>query len=230
MNSLYLRQPGDLIAHYRVRRLIGSGMEGNVYAVTDTRDGSVKSLKILRGRRMLREAEHIAAHYLKLRGIPSVKQLRDRGVLAGQRGVGIRPWLAFDYVDGTTLADLSARGLLWRPIEVLVAICASLEAVHERGVAIGDLDNGRNILQERGSGRIVICDLDAGEIGEKRISRREDLKELITLTRGVLFARTRSMLAAQALYCLETSRSIGAARKRIVALAHATGRARGTPP
>ena len=105
MSALYLRQPGDLIAHYRIRRWLGAGAEGSVYLVTDLRDGALRTLKVLRGRNMLADAEHTAAHYRKLATVPTLKMFREWGVMTGQRGVGFRAWMCFDFIRGETLAS-----------------------------------------------------------------------------------------------------------------------------
>ena len=89
---------GDVIAHYRALKLLGAGMEGNVYLVTDLRDGALRTLKILRGRDMVAEAKHTATYYRNLASIRSIKRFREWGVLTGQPAVGLRPWLAFDYI------------------------------------------------------------------------------------------------------------------------------------
>jgi serine/threonine protein kinase len=183
-----LRQPaGAVIASYKVGRFLGEGLEGPVYLATDMRTGELRTLKLLRGRQMQPEAEHIAKFYRRLAGVTSVKQLRECGVLRGQRGVGVRPWLAFDYVRGRTLAEVCARGRGCRPLEVIGRVLEALHPVHARGMAIGDFDHGRNLLVEEGTRRIVFCDLDAGERGMPAWKPKTDLEELALLVRRGVF-------------------------------------------
>lgn len=180
-HRLYARVPGDQIGPYEVKRLLGHGCEGHVYLVTDIRDRSFKTLKLLRGRNMAREVEHIASHYHRLRAVPSVKQFIEWGILKRQAGVGDRPWLAFDYVDGATLYELVNSGRIACSLCVLMRVARALQPLHRRRIAIGDFDRGRNVLVERGTGRIVFCDLDAGEVGEPPLALEEDIGELARL-------------------------------------------------
>lgn len=183
MAGLYLHQRGDLIADYRVQRLLGAGMEGNVYLVNDLRDGALRTVKVLRGRNMVADAEHTAAHYRRLAAVASIKRFREWGVLTGQRGVGVRPWLSFDYVPGETLAKRIDEQRISDPLRVLAAVCAALAPIHQLGLAIGDFDRERNLLIERATGLIRFCDLDAGGPYEALPRKEDDLKELLALAR-----------------------------------------------
>ena len=183
MSALYLRQPGDLIAHYRVRRWLGAGAEGAVYLVTDLTDGALRTLKVLRGRNMAAEAQHTARHFCQLASCESVKRFVEWGVVTGQRGVGARPWLAFAYVRGETLANRIANSRIADPLGVLIAVCDALAPIHRRGFAIGDFDRERNILVERGTGLIRFCDLDAGGPDEPPPKYEDDAQELLRLAR-----------------------------------------------
>ena len=183
MSALYLRQPGDLIAHYRVRRWLGAGAEGSVYLVTDLRDGALRTLKVFRGRNILDDAEHTAAHYRKLAAVPTLKMFREWGVITGQRGVGLRAWMCFDFIRGETLASRIEKRRVRSPLHVLTAVCEALAPIHRRGFAIGDFDRERNILVERGTGLIRFCDLDAGGPDESPPKYEDDVQELLRLAR-----------------------------------------------
>jgi hypothetical protein len=156
-------------------------MEGNVYLVIDSRNGALRTVKILRGRNMVVEAEHTVAHYRKLASVSAIKRFRDWGVLDGQAGVGNRPWLAFDYIVGETLAKRIEGRRIGDPMHVLVAVCAALAPIHRRGFAIGDFDRERNLLVERTTGLIRFCDLDAGGPAEAPPEPEDDLQELLRL-------------------------------------------------
>jgi hypothetical protein len=193
MNSLYDRQPGDLIAHYRVQRWLGAGAEGSVYLCRDVHDGALRTVKVLRGRNMLDEAQHTVAAYRRLGSVTSVKRLVDWGVLKGQRGVGERPWLAFHFIRGEVLSDRIEEGRIRKPLAVLRAVCDALAPVHRRGMAIGDFDNERNILTvDRGTKLVRFCDLDAGTPGYAPPTQDDDIEELLRLARRLdrCFARS----------------------------------------
>ena len=183
MNSLYMRRPGDMIAHYRVQRWLGAGAEGCVYIVRDMRDGALRTLKLLRGRNMVSDARHTAAAYRRLASVGSVKRFVEWGVLTGQRGVGERPWLTFHYIRGQTLSDHIDHGRVRDPLAVLRAVCDALVPVHRLGMAVGDFDRERNLLIEHGTRLIRFCDLDAGTPGFAPPTQQDDLDELLRLAR-----------------------------------------------
>lgn len=135
---------------------------------------------------MVSEAEHIAAHYKRLRPFPCVKRLVEWGILTGQVGVGQRPWLAFDYVEGCTLYELTKTGRIGCPICILIQVAQAVEPLHQQRIALGDFDKGRNVLIEKGTGRVVFCDLDAGEIGKRPLPLSADLEELALLADQLL--------------------------------------------
>lgn len=217
MGGLYLHQRGDLIAHYRVQRLLGAGMEGNVYLVKDVLDGALRTVKVLRGRNMVAEAEHTAAHYRRLATVASLKRFREWGVLTGQRGVGARPWLAFDYLAGETLAKRIKERRIGDPLRVLIAVCAALAPIHRRGFAVGDFDRGRNILLERETSLMKFCDLDAGTPEEPPPGRNDDVQELLSLAR-LLYGGRISAVPSNVRVAVTAASSIGAAKARLQGL------------
>ena len=191
MAGEYLRSPGDIVGPFRIGRQIGAGMEGTVYLVSDIRNGSLGTLKLLRGRNMIEQAEHTARYYRRLHGIGSIKRFREWGVVSGERGVGERPWLAFDYIPGESLAQKIAARRIGDALNVLIKICDALLPVHRGGFAIGDFDHGRNVIVERGTGLIKFCDLDAGTPDQAPPSAAEDLSELLACAASMFAVESR---------------------------------------
>ncbi len=189
MTAVLLKQRGDQISHYRLQRLLGAGCEGDVYLAVDMRSAALRTVKVLRGRNMMADAQHTAAHYRRLASIPTVKRFREWGVLTGQLGVGVRPWLAFDYIRGETLAKRIEERRIRNLLGILIAVCDALRPVHQRGYAIGDFDLDRNLLVERGTGLIRFCDLDAGGPREPLPTVAADGDELEGLARRLWRAR-----------------------------------------
>lgn len=183
MTAVFLKEPGDHIGHYRVRRFLGAGCEGQVYLAVDLRDGALRTVKLFSGRDMVRDARHTAAHYRKLASVVTLKRFLEWGVLPQQRGVGDRPWLAFDYIRGETLASRIAERRIGDPLRVLIKVCDALSPLHRRGVAIGDFDRERNLLVQRGTGLVLFCDLDAGSLEARSPGLEEDREELLRLAR-----------------------------------------------
>lgn len=183
--SALLKRRGEVVGGYRVLRPLGAGAEGVVYLVEGMRDRTLRTLKLLRGMPRQDDLAVTTSYYARLTRVPSVKRLRGQGSLVGQRSVGVRHWLAFDYVEGRTLADLAAQGRVGNPLPVLIRICAALQPVHRRGLAIGDFDRMRNLLVRRGAGDVVFCDLDAGTAIDPPPTQSQDLLELLSCARAL---------------------------------------------
>jgi serine/threonine protein kinase len=174
----YLYGTGDDIGAYRVIGLLGTGHESDVYLVRHIESGNKYSLKLLRGRNTPQEVESAVMFYRRLARCSAVKRLRRVGVLPPQRSVGIRHYMVFDYVQGVSL-DRYLDGNYQLPIPVLTyRLAQALERVHRTGLAIGDFSQGRNILVEKGTQRLLFCDLDYGEVGIPNRDQGEDLEEL----------------------------------------------------
>jgi len=174
----YLYTTGDDIGTYRVIGHLGTGHESDVYLVKHNKSEKKYSLKLLRGRNTPQAVESAVNFYRKLAHCRSVKRLRSVNVLPSQRSVGVRYYLVFDYIQGISI-DRYLDGNYQVPIPVLLfRLAQALERVHRTGLAIGDFSQGRNILVEKGTQRLVFCDLDYGEVGCPNQHQGEDLLEL----------------------------------------------------
>ena len=209
-----LKRRGDVIGPYVIQGFLGSGGEGDVFLAQHSRTGVLRSVKLLRGRDMLSQAEHTVACYRRLAGVRSVKQLRGWGTLDKERAVGKRPWLAFDYVDGVTLARQIALGQIKEPLAMVHGLCLALVPVHRRGMVIGDLDRGRNVLIERGSDLVKFCDLDAGVPQGRPPSTADDLWELVWLARAA-YRRRGKAAPGRLLSSLQDAATLDEAMRRL---------------
>lgn len=174
----YLYKSGDEIGPYRIIGYLGTGHESDVYLVKHKGTDRKYSLKLLRGRNTPQAVESAVIFYRKLAHCNAVKRLRRVGVLPSQRSVGDRYYLVFDFIQGVSL-DRYLDTNYQLPIPVLIfRLAQALERVHRTGLAIGDFSQGRNILVEKGTQRLICCDLDYGEAGYPNQDQGEDLIEL----------------------------------------------------
>lgn len=174
----YLYTAGDDIGAYRVIGYLGTGHESDVYLVKHKGTDRKYSLKLLRGRNAPEAVESAVVFYRKLAYCNAVKRLRRVGVLPSQRSVGRRYYLVFDYIQGISL-DCYLAGNYQLPIPVLIfRLAQALQRIHRTGLAIGDFSQGRNILVEKDTQRLLFCDLDYGEAGYPNQDQGEDLIEL----------------------------------------------------
>lgn len=146
-----------LVGGYRVVRRIGEGSTGVVYEATGA--GGVRvALKVLAASGDPGAAESLC------RAIAS-PAVRHRGVLHPLEVFGLPGGLVavYELVSGGSLADTIARRGFLGPLEVArgaALVAEALAALHEAGVAHGDVKPG-NILF-RGSGRPVLNDVGLG--------------------------------------------------------------------
>jgi len=214
----YLKRRGDLIGPYEVQSLLGAGMEGTVYRTVDLRTGDICSVKLIRGRRMEGEAAHTARYYQALGQVEGLKRFREWGVVDAEPSVGRRPWLAFDYIPGQTLPRFLAAtpSVALRPL--IRELCEVVTAIHRYRLGVGDFDRGRNVLVESGTGRLVLCDLDAGVAGARNRDRHADLAELASLSR-LMYRTSRLPMDAEVATAFNEARSVADVCRRLAPLA-----------
>ncbi len=142
---------------YVVRREVGQGGMGTVYAAHDMMLGEVVALKVLRPmvaeddvviqrfRREVRLARKVAH--------PNAARTYDIGFHDGLH------YLTMELVEGRTLSSIlkeHKRLPVARAVDIAIQVCNGLEAAHREDVVHRDLKPG-NILVER-SGRVVMTD------------------------------------------------------------------------
>lgn len=133
---------GDVLAGYRILRVLGSGGMGEVYLVEHPRLPRRDALKLLRGdtpsggdyrARFEREADLASALWH-----PNIVGLHDRGEVDGQL------WIAMDFVEGTNAAELIAhRYPAGMPVDLVVkivtAVASALDYAHRQGLLHRDV-------------------------------------------------------------------------------------------
>jgi len=144
-------QPGTRLGPYEIVSRIGAGGMGEVYKARDTRLERSVAIKVLPGEfardaqlriRFEREAKTISqlSH-------PNICTLFDVGT---ENGV---EYLVMELLDGESLADRVARGLL--PLEQVlrygIEIAEALEKAHRAGVVHRDLKPGNVMLTKAGA-------------------------------------------------------------------------------
>ncbi|MGD9932810.1 MAG: protein kinase [Dehalococcoidia bacterium] len=147
----------EIIRHYRLERVLGSGGMGSVVEGTDRRDGSRVAIKLLHSHLAASDAsfrerfEH-EAHVVALLRSPYTVHLIDFGVQDGLY------FLVMEFVEGQSVADLLKNG----PIEPTVALRIAsetgraLEEAAARGIVHRDI-KPENLLLDA-DGRVKVAD------------------------------------------------------------------------
>ena len=148
--------PGTALAHYVVRRRVGSGAMGTVYEAHDTALDRTVALKVVNphladdaevAERFTREARAAArANHANLTHIYFVGT------------AGNRPFYAMEYVPGANLEDRVARTgplALAEAIDVVVQAAQGLAAAHAVGVVHRDVKPSNLILLPDGTVKVT---------------------------------------------------------------------------
>ena len=147
--------PAQLISHYRILGPLGSGGMGVVYRAEDTTLHRTVALKFVpeavahsskMTERLRREARTASAL-----NHPNICTIYEVGEDEGEF------FIAMEYVEGQTLAELIRRGRL--PTEAVLRygrqITSALDHAHERGVIHGDLKPLNIIVTPLGEAKIL---------------------------------------------------------------------------
>ncbi len=176
--SSFVMSPGDKLGRFEIEKLIGRGGMGAVYQARDTkleRRVAVKTLSPAVDQsadalvRFEREAQAVS-------GIshPNVVEIFDFGFDHH------RPYIVMELLQGQDLASLLAKGPLApaRAIEILLGVCAGVQAAHDRQIVHRDLKPHNIMLTRTPLGEVPKV-LDFG------VSKRPDAQPL-TATSGIV--------------------------------------------
>jgi TolB-like protein/tetratricopeptide (TPR) repeat protein len=157
-------KPGDTLAHYRVIERVGGGGMGEVYRAEDIRLRRIVALKMLRAdlekshasARLLAEAR--AASALTHPNIAVVYETSEAE--HDGRHVG---YIAMEYVDGRTVADLAGGGLLDldRVLDIAGQIADALADAHAQGLVHRDLKPSNVMVTP--VGRVKVLDFGVAQ-------------------------------------------------------------------
>lgn len=146
---------GQILGHYEIRELIGSGGMGEVYLARDTRLNRNVAIKVLRenlrpdhdaNRRLLREAR--AAALLEHPNICQIYEIAETQE---------HPFIVMQYVVGTTLSELLAKRQLGvgDSLDLAIQIVDGLAEAHSQGIIHRDIKPANVIVNEKHQVKIL---------------------------------------------------------------------------
>jgi len=144
-------QPGKILGHYRIRKRLGTGTFGTVFAAWDLRLERTVALKVLK--RKVFESQEAA-----LAESRAAARLNDPHVCtlyAVEEQDGL-PVIVMEYLDGQPLSQMIADGLLRDAALGLAAqIASGLAAAHAQKVVHGDLKPANVMMTKNGIAKIL---------------------------------------------------------------------------
>lgn len=160
--------PGSLVLHtYRIDRLIGKGGMGEVYHAVNVEIGTEHAIKVVRPE--LAQNEKVVE--LFKRGAGVLRRLRTDSVVAYDgafRDETGRLYLAMEYVEGPSLADLIRQGPM-TPEQVRILrdrIALGLYEAHQAGIVHRDVSPENIILPGGAIEKAKILDFDISKLIE----------------------------------------------------------------
>lgn len=159
---------GQVLGHYRLDRLLGSGGMGEVYSAEDLALGRTVAIKLLRAG----VDPHLRARLLKESAAsakiehPAVATFYEHGQ------EGDTDYLAMEYVEGETLRDFLRKDS-FSPDQALALIFALLDALvhaHSRGIVHRDIKPENIMVTPQGTPKL----LDFGIAKEVHLSASRD--------------------------------------------------------
>jgi len=170
----------EVLGHYRIVSLIGSGGMGEVYLADDETLGRRVAIKMLPAgvardpdarRRMLREARAVAAldH-------PNVCMIYDVGEHEG------RPYIVMQFIEGETLFERlrDSRLTLAECFDIGMQVSAALDEAHSHGVVHRDIKPMNIMLTRRG--QVKVLDFGLARFAENKDRSTEVLSRTGTVT------------------------------------------------
>jgi eukaryotic-like serine/threonine-protein kinase len=155
--------PGDIVARYRVERVIGRGGMGTVYEVSHLVISAKRfAMKILSAE-ALEHAEAEARFMLEAKAIASISHPHVVSVVDFGRDRGIS-YLVMELLEGEDLSSVIKRRKL--PIEkivdIMLAVCSGVDAAHRLGIVHRDLKPANIFLSRNEIGETIPKVLDFG--------------------------------------------------------------------
>jgi serine/threonine protein kinase len=157
-----------LVGPYRIEQHLGRGGLGDVFRARDERLGRDVALKVLpaaiaespTARNQLFSDAFLASSLEH----PGIARVYDIGEHDGQ------PYLAFEFVDGQTLAERLSRGPLpvAEAVTMAIAISDALADAHAHGVVHRDLKPANVMITRRGRPKILDFGLSGWTAGSDR--------------------------------------------------------------
>jgi serine/threonine protein kinase len=144
-------QPGRILGHYRIRKVIGSGTFGSVFAAWDLRLARMVALKVLK-RNVFESRDVVLAEARAAAGLncPNVCT-----IYAVDEEDGL-PVIAMEYLDGEPLSQRIQHEVTRRDVLDLAGqIASGLVVAHRQDVVHGDLKPANVIVTHGGVAKIV---------------------------------------------------------------------------
>jgi serine/threonine protein kinase len=190
--------PGTRVGAYELSEPLGKGCEGEVYACSEVPSEAKRAIKLIARENVdsVRQIIATAWFFEQLAETRSVARYYHMGQWFRDDSEG-HYYLIFERLSGPNLVDFlaKAKGLNDRAaIRLVVQVAAAIERVHRIDYAVGDFEDGTNIVVtgDADDPRPVFCDVAACMPDRPNQDYQADAKALVDLSALVFKTVPRS--------------------------------------
>jgi serine/threonine-protein kinase len=190
---------GQMIGHYKISELLGSGGMGEVYLATDVIAGRKAALKILPFR-FTGDAERLKRFQQEARAVvglnhPNIVTVYEIGEDHSAH------YIASELIEGETLCERLVRGpmQLSDGLEIAIQVSSALVAAHKAGVVHRDI-KPENVMLRR-DGYVKVLDFGIAKLAEQELpvtTPKDEALSLVETNLGSILGTARYMSPEQA--------------------------------
>ena len=159
------------VGRYQVDQMVGEGAMARVYRAYDPKIDRTLAIKLLKSH-LLTDEEYRVRFFREAKGAgilshPNIVTVFDVGEEDNH------PFLAMEWVDGTTLADAMKQGRKFSPKEVVeigIQLARALDYAHKKGIVHRDVKPG-NVMLVKDSLTVKVADFGICRINEADTQR-----------------------------------------------------------
>ena len=154
---------GSMVGEYKVEQLVGEGGMGQVYGAVHPVIGKRAAIKVLQ-REMCSNPDAVRRFVMEARAVNQIGHPNIVDVFAfGQLPDG-RQYMIMEWLRGETLSDRMRRARLEiaESCDILLGVCAALDAAHEKEIVHRDLKPQNVFLVDVKGSRPLVKLLDFG--------------------------------------------------------------------
>ncbi len=168
----------EQLGRYQIREIIGEGAMARVYKAYDPKIDRTLAIKALKSH-LLADDEYRARFLREAKGAgilshPNIVTVFDVGEEDRQ------PYIAMEWVDGRTLADLLKEGKTFTPreiVEIGIQLARALDYAHKKGIVHRDVKPG-NIMLVKDTHTVKVADFGICRINETEQTQKADQTQM----------------------------------------------------
>jgi serine/threonine protein kinase/tetratricopeptide (TPR) repeat protein len=189
-------QPGNQVAYYTIKKLIGQGGMGSVYLAEDDRLGRLVALKILPGS-YASNPEAVTRFQMEAKAASQISHPNVAHIYEFGHDHGLY-YLSMEYVQGSLLRELLVSGPVdpGRAVDIASQCALALSAAHSLGIVHRDIKPDNILITDGGLVKVLDFGIAKWE-GEKAEQADRNAANDIETSPGLVLGTTAYMSPEQ---------------------------------